>query len=107
MPSADVSLSRNGKLITQLRSGGDIKESTVSFLKVLLPTVEKLEPLPSRVYLEFQVSYMRGTPAAYEPPKFRPAVKKPGMFEPVPVGTTMPPSLVVAERRRKWWWWWY
>ena len=69
---------QNDKIVTKMRSGDDIKASAVILLKTLLLTVERLDPLPSHVFLEFTITYVKGTPSDYQAPTFRPTSKKPG-----------------------------
>jgi len=73
---ANVTLSRNSKVLSKVVSGGDIKKSAVEFLKTLIQQVEHLEPLPPRVCLKMQLSYCHGTPGDYQPPNFYPATTK-------------------------------
>lgn len=73
---ANVTLTRNSKVLSKVVSGGDIKKSAVEFLKTLIQQVEHLEPLPPRVCLKMQLSYCPGTPGDYQPPNFYPATTK-------------------------------
>jgi len=76
---ADVTMLQNDKIVTKMRSGDDIKASAVILLKTLLLTVERLDPLPSHVFLEFTITYVKGTPSDYQAPTFRPTSKKPAL----------------------------
>lgn len=72
-----VTMSRNEKIFAKTRTGRDVKESVTNFLKMLVCTVEELDPLPPRVYLKMQVTYYDSrTPVDYHPPGFHHGTSK-------------------------------
>jgi len=72
-----VTMSRNEKIFAKVRTGRDVKDSVTNFLKMLVCTVEELDPLPPRVYLKMQVTYYDSrTPIDYHPPGFHHGTSK-------------------------------
>lgn len=96
--SVSMSLSHNDKPVSASRTGLDVKEATVAFLKSLILVVEPLEPFTGRIYMQMRLSYRHDfAPADYQPPGFVEActrlrypcvrVQNVSVFEPNLVGT--------------------
>lgn len=68
---ASISLSHDNKPVSAIRTGCDIKEATISFLKELIKLVEQLDPFYSQIFMQMRLSYRENfAPSDYQPRGF-------------------------------------